>query len=101
MYDTILGSIPHRRTRFLKPPSDTYAVYMDDTDNSVGADLNNNLVRHDGTIELYESAPDDTSEALVEGNMDALNIKYEKQDRFWLQDTQRYQVIYSFSFFTK
>ena len=97
----IFGSIPNRRTRFPSPPSGTYAVFFDDADTSPGADLCNNLVEHDVTVELYESAPDDAAEQLIESNLDALNIKYQKQDRYWLQDVQRYQVIYTFSFYSK
>lgn len=97
----IFDSIPNRRARFLTPPSGTYAVWFDDKDTSEGADLRNNLIRHDVSVELYETGPDDASEETIENNLDILNIKWRKQERYWLQDTQRYQVIYEFTYYEK
>ena len=37
----------------------------------------------------------------MESALDAAGILYSKEDRYWLQDEQRYQVVYDFSITTK
>ena len=92
--------IPFRRTRFLNPPSGTYAVYMDDIE-TMGGDHIVGIYHHQITIELYESGIDELSEEKLQTALAELGIQFEKQDRFWLQDTQRYQVIYEFDYYEK
>ena len=92
--------VPFRRSRFLKPPAETYAVYMDDV-SADGPDGINRIFTHDITLEVYEPAPDDAAEAAIEAAIDAQGLQWEKQDRYWLQDEQRYQVIYEFSYIVK
>lgn len=94
------AGVAYRKTRFPQPPADTYAVYMDDVDTD-GADGLNLIEIHDITVELYESAPDDAAEAAMEAAMDAAGVRWRKQDRYWLQDEQRYQVIYEFTYHKK
>lgn len=89
-----------RRTRFLSPPGGTYAIYMDDVSTD-GPDGSNRIYTHNYTVELYEPAPDDAAEAAVEAAIDAAGLKYTKQDRYWLQDEQLYQVIYEFIYIEK
>lgn len=102
MIKTILDAagVPFRRSRFLKPPAGTYAVYMDDVDTD-GPDGMNRIFNHDVTVEVYEAKPDDKTEAAIEAALDAQGLHYTKQDRYWLQEEQRYQVIYEFSYTTK
>lgn len=102
MIKTILDAagVPFRRSRFLKPPAGTYAVYMDDVDTD-GPDGMNRIFNHDVTVEVYEPKPDDKAEAAIEAALDAQGLHYTKQDRYWLQDEQRYQVIYEFSYIIK
>ena len=104
MIDTILSGVPHRQGRFLKPPAETYAVYMDnltiDAADRVGGKLPG-IVTHDVMIEVYEPSPDDKTEAAIEAAMNAQGLSWTKQDRYWLQDVQRYQVIYEFTYTTK
>lgn len=91
--------VPYRKARFPRPPSGTYAVYFDDVD-SDGLSLN--LVQtHDVTIELYEPTPDDQTEAALEAALDLAGVSWHKTDRYWLQEEQRYQVIYEFTHYTK
>ena len=92
--------LPYRRSRFLKPPSGTYAVYMDDISRD-GADGINLISYHDITVEVYEPTPDDKAEAALEAALDAAGLTWTKQDRYWLQTEQRYQVIYEFSYIIK
>lgn len=102
MINTILNAagVPFRRSRFLKPPAGTYAVYMDDVTTD-GPDGMNRIFNHDVTVEVYEAKPDDKTEAAIEAALDAQGLHYTKQDRYWLQDEQRYQVIYEFSYIIK
>lgn len=94
------AGVPYRKTRFPKPPAETYAVYTDDISTD-GPDGLNRIYTHDVTVEVYEPAPDDAIEAAVEAAINAQGLPWTKQDRYWLQDSQRYQVIYEFSFIEK
>lgn len=98
MIDKILtaAGIEYRRTRFPKPPAGTYAVYMDDITTD-GPDGINRIFTHDYTVEVYEPKPDDAAEAAIEAALNAEGLQWTKQDRYWLQDEQRYQVIYEFT----
>ncbi len=90
-------NIKNREARFLSPPkSGTYAVWFDSFD-SRGADNLNLLRDHDYMIELYEYTPDPKSEREIEVALDQLGIEYTKQNRFFLESEQLYQVIYEFS----
>lgn len=95
------SGVQYRRGRFIKPPTGTYAVYMDDTTVDgpdglpVGAPC---IVTHDVTVELYEAYPDDAAEAALEAAILAAGLTWTKQDRYWLQSEQLYQVIYEFTY---
>ena len=92
--------LPYKESRFLKPPSTTYAIYMDAIDRR-GGDSINLISQHDVTIELYEYKPDPNAERLIETTLDALGIQYTKQPRYWIQDAQLYQVVYDFTYHQK
>lgn len=95
------AGVQYRRSRFLKPPAGTYAVYLDDI-TADGPDCDRNRIfNHDITVEVYEAKPDDKTEAAIEAALDDHGLRYTKQDRYWLQDEQRYQVIYEFSYIVK
>lgn len=94
------AGVQFKRTRFPQPPKDTYAVYFDDVETD-GPDGINAILRHDVTVELYEPKPDDAAEAAIEAQLDAAGLTWTKQDRYWLQDVQRYQVIYEFTYIEK
>lgn len=100
------AGIPFRPSMFLRPPSETYAVYFDEQTLD-GADRASAyapvpyVCEHSVTIELYEPTPDDVKEAAVEAELNARGISWSKQARYWLSDAQRYQVIYEFTFYTK
>ena len=87
-------------TRFLKPPKTTYAVFMDSFTRR-GADGLNLIKDHDYTIELYSYAPDPEAEARIEAILDELGLEYDKDDRYWIQEEQLYQVVYRFRFIEK
>lgn len=89
-----------KETRFLKPPKTTYAVYMDSFERR-GADGLNLIKDHSYTIELYSYTPDPEAEERIETTLDALGLEYNKDDRYWIQEEQLYQVIYTFDFIEK
>lgn len=102
MIDTIMtaSGIPYRQGRFLNPPAETYGIYFDNhevggSDPMPGAPL---IIRHDTTVELYEPKPDPDAEAALEAALTAAGLHWTKEDRYWLQNVQRYQVIYEFSY---
>ena len=85
----------YRRSRFVTPPAGAYVVYTDDVSTD-GPDGVNRIFTHNYTVELYTPTPDDTAEAAIEKALDDAGIRWEKQDRYWLQDEQLYQTIYEF-----
>ena len=89
-----------KETRFLKPPKTTYAVYLDSFTRR-GADGLNLIRDHVYTIELYSYKPDPEAEAKIEAILDSLGIEYDKADRYWIQEEQLYQVVYTFKFIEK
>lgn len=102
MIDKILTAarVVYKKARFPAPPSGTYAVYNDDIETD-GPDGINAILKHHFTVELYEPKPDDASEAAFEAAIDAEGLVWTKQDRFWIQTEQRYQVIYEFDYIEK
>lgn len=95
------AGVKHRQGRFMKPPAETYAVYFDNVERD-GADVGTiGVYHHDISIEVYEPTPDDTTETAIEAELDARGLPWSKQDRYWLQDVQRYQVVYEFNYTSK
>lgn len=96
------SGVLYRRSRFPRPPAGSYAVYMDDLDGTGPDNMAARVFTHNVTIELYEPEPgDDVAEAAIEAALDAYGVEWTKQDRYWLQDVQRYQVVYEFSYTQK
>lgn len=99
------AGVQHRRGRFPNPPPDTYAVYFDDVVRD-GADPVTpsastelpGVRQHTVRVEVYEPKPDDKTEAAIEAELNTRGLPWSKEDRYWLQDVQRYQVLYEFSY---
>lgn len=89
-----------KETRFLTPPKTTYAVFMDSYTRR-GADALNLVKDHNYIIELYSYTPDPEAEAKIEKSLDNLELEYNKDDRYWLQSEQLYQVVFTFNFIEK
>ena len=89
-----------KETRFLKPPKTTYAVFMDSF-TSRGADNLNLIKEHDYTIEVYSDKADPDAEGRIETTLDELGIEYDKDPRYWIQEEQLYQVVYTFNYIEK
>ena len=102
------AGINHAQGRFLRMPDGTHAVYFDDID-ADGPDpvpftdgvVLPQILKHSATIELYEQLPDPEAESAIEARLKARGLPWTKQDRYWLQDIQRYQVVYEISYVTK
>lgn len=102
------SGLPYRRGRYPKPPAGTYAVYTDDmsTDAADPVPLLPGeripyTAAHEATIELYEDGPDDQAEKRLEAEILGRGLSFEKTDRQWLQDVQRYAVFYDLTYYTK
>lgn len=107
MIKTILtaSGVQFRRSHFFTPPEGDYAVYFDDVERA-GADRVTaanlpGVYRHDCTIELYTVALNPVAEANLEAAMTAHGADWRKEDAYWLQDVQRFQTVYTFSYTSK
>lgn len=86
--------VTFRETRFVKPPRQSYVVYLESF-TARGSDKQN-LVRDVTTlIELYTYVPDPDAEARIEEELDLRALEYRKDDRYWIQDEQMFQVVYT------
>ena len=102
------AGVEYAQGRFISMPKGTHAVYFDDIEvdaadrvtphNSTGLPR---IYTHNVTVEIYEPAPDDSTEAAIEAELDARGLSWSKQDRYWLKDPQRYQTVYDFSYISK
>lgn len=100
------AGVLHRQGRFPKPPAETYAVFFDDVEidgpdpiPSVAALPR--IYTHSVSVEVYEPRPDNATETAIEAALNAHGVAWAKEDRYWLQDVQRYQVIYTFNYTEK
>ena len=102
MIKTILNAagIPSWPGRSPDPPAKTYAIYFDDV-TADGPDGYNRIFTHDVMVELYEPKADPDAETALESSLDEHGLHWTKQARYWLQNVQRYQVIYEFSYTEK
>ena len=102
------AGVLHAQGRFLQMPDETHAVYFDDVEVIApdrvplrsGAVLPR-IYTHNVTVEVDEPKPDDNAEAAIEAELDTRGLPWSKQDRYWLSDAQRYQVIYEFTYTAK
>lgn len=96
------SGIPYRQGRFLNPPAETYAIYFDfqEADGPDPVELADlpRVIYHDVTVELYEPEQDPAAEAAIEAALTARGILWTKEARYWLQNVQRYQVVYEFNY---
>lgn len=102
MADEILtaAGVLHRQARFVRLPDETHAVWFDDV-SADGPDGYNRIFTHDVLIELYSVKLDPNAEAAIEAELDERGIHWEKQAAYWLDDVQRYQTIYEFTYISK
>lgn len=94
------AGVLHRQARFIRLPDETHAVWFDDI-TADGPDGYNRIFTHDVTVELYAAKLDPEAEAAIEAELDARGLPWEKQAAYWLDEVQRYQTIYEFTYITK
>lgn len=92
--------LSYKKSRFLKPPNSTYAVYTDDS-SSRGSDEKNLIEEHNITIEVYSEKIDEEIEIKIEKELDKRGLEYEKQDWYYIKSEQIFQLIYEFSYIKK
>lgn len=86
--------VTFRETRFVKPPRQSYVVYLISY-TSRGSDQRN-MVRDCTTlIELYSYKADPDAEARIEAELDRRGLEYRKDDRYWIQEEQLFQTVYT------
>lgn len=102
------AGVKYAQGRFIRMPAGTHAVYFDDIE-VIAADRVTpptaaglpRIYTHNVMVEVYEPAPDDPAETRIETELDARGISWTKQDRYWLNDLQRYQTVYEFTYTAK
>ena len=102
------AGVEHAHAKILQKPAGTYAVYFDDVE-VTGPDRASSapvaglprICAHNVMVELYEPVPDDQAELSIEAELDARGLPWTKQDRYWLEKSQRYQVVYEISYTSK
>lgn len=101
MVDLILQDIlPYKPVRFLKAPSETYAVYFDDVSFS-GADDLIAIKEHELRIEVYGDVIDYDVESQIEQRLIDLTLEFQKGERTWLNSEQMYMTVYYVEYTTK
>lgn len=105
MIDAIINAsaIPFRPGRFPDPPEETYGVWFDAI-TADGPDDEAPLVfTHDVTMELYAPTIDvaQASQNAFETAINAQGIPWTTQGWYWLENIQRYQSVYEFTYTTK
>ena len=94
--------IPVQKTKHQSTPAGgTYAVWADAAALDGPDMLPAMLRRHDITISLYESRPDERAERAIEAALDAENVMWSSSEREWAEEEQHYIVTYTFTFFEK
>lgn len=86
-----------KELRYLKTPSLPYNIFIDDTVFR-GADLKNNIVEHNITLEHYSEAIDSTNETIIENFLNEEELSFEK-NREWLNEEEMYVTLYSLETF--
>lgn len=94
----------YKKTRFIKPPKKTYAVYNDDYSVS-GSDDVALLIRKSITIEVYEYRSDKEVIRKIENSLDnyypLMVDGWKKEDRYYIDSENIYQTVYTFEYIEK
>lgn len=91
----------YKESRFLASPrSGSYAVYNDEYE-ARGSDDHIFIREHTYTIELYCGIPDPDAEERIASAISAAGIQFEKQERYWIQEEQLYQTVFTFDYIEK
>ena len=86
-----------KELRYLKMPPLPYNIFIDD-EVYRGADLKNNIIEHNITIEHYSETIDESSELIIENFLDNNEKTYSKS-REWLSDEGLFVTLYEINTF--
>ncbi|WP_066679319.1 hypothetical protein [Clostridium septicum] len=86
-------------TSFLKAPPLPYIIFLEDIE-ELGADIKNNIVERDITVEFYSSRIDKERENVIEDLLREKLIKFRK-DRVYIDSQKFFETIYTFSLYEK
>lgn len=95
-------AIPAKPGRFPDPP-DTFIVWFDAVDADGPDDEAPCVFTHDVTMELYAPTMEAArvAQAALEIAIGTQGLPWTAQGWYWLQNVQRYQNIYEFTYTTK
>ena len=101
----VFGLSPFRGNDIAKL-SPVEAVWLEVEQGSVrietdGGDYEILLYHHTINAELYTASPAPDVEQLLEDAFAANGVHFEKEEAFWIQEEQRYQTVYEFSYHEK
>ena len=85
--------LPVAYHHFTSPPSPPYVVYLFSYSSNFGADNKVHSQADNYQVELYTKTKDPTSEALIEGLLDAHEIYWDKTETY-IDSEGLYQVLY-------
>ena len=86
-----------KELRYLKAPALPWFIYIDNTDVR-GADVLNNIIEHDLTLEYYYEEKNIQNEKTIENFLNSEDFQYAKNTE-WLEDEQLYVTIYEINTF--
>lgn len=96
------AQIPNEETFHLIQPTETYLAWGDHITTD-GSDYGNEILHHAVSLELYElgDQPDPAAHVRLRDAMDAVPVRWEKEERIWLLDLQVFCTTYKFDFFER
>lgn len=86
-----------KENRYRKMPKLPYNIFIDDK-YFRGADLKNNIIEHDVTIEHYSETINTEDETKIENFLNKESIHFEK-NREWLQEEEMWVTLYELDTF--
>lgn len=86
-----------KELRYLKPPELPWFIYIDNT-TIRGADILNNIIEHNLTLEYYYETKNVQIEKTIEEFLNSEDYQYDKNTD-WLEDEQLYVTIYEINTF--
>ena len=86
-----------KELRYIQKPTLPYNIFIDDKVYR-GADLQNNIIEHNLTIEHYSETINTPNETIIEDFLNKEHKKFEK-NREWLDDEKMFVTIYELDTF--
>jgi len=86
-----------KELRYLKMPPLPYFIYIDDT-HTRGADILNNIIEHDLTLEYYNDTKNPSIEKTIEDFLNSNDFSYSKNTE-WLTEEKLFVTVYELDTF--